>query len=330
MKNLIIKNTKPVLMGVFSKNIIRVIYITSHLASLILVFVLTSHLSLPTSAHAQQQTLKVSPVIINVTLSPGKTYTQPVAIENLSDSPLPLRTALSDFMTGGEEGGYVFAETKSNPLLSWIKLDETEFILNPKEKKELQMMITTPDAIPVGGYYGVLFFEPVAQGDQSSSTKVNAKVGVLMLANIGVPDPNAKKAEILTYETDFLHADGNISVLLRVKNTSLNFFSAKPTVHITPLLPVETTIREYPLEEKIIFPGNIRRWEEAATIQSLPPNIYKATVNISTGNGQVISAEKYLIVLPPSNILIGVFLLFLLVFIITKRKRIKNALAALK
>lgn len=281
------------------------------------------------TAYAQQQTLKVSPVIINVTLSPGKTYTQPVAIENLSDSPLPLRAALSDFMTGGEEGGYVFADSKSNPLLSWIKLNETEFILNPKEKKELQMTVTTPKSIPVGGYYGVLFFEPVTQDHQSTATHVNTKVGVLMLANIGVPDPNAKKAEILTFETDFFQPEDTMPFLLRVKNISLNFFSAKPSLHVAPLLPLGTAIEEYALEEKIIFPGNIRRWEESSTIQHLPPNMYKATVNVSTGNGQIVTAEKHFVVFPFVKGLLTITMLCLGIFLFSKRKRLGKAIKAL-
>lgn len=279
-------------------------------------------------AYAQQQTLKVSPVIMHVQLSPGKTSTQTVAIENLSDAPMPLRTALSDFMTGGEEGGYVFAETKSNPLLSWVKLNETEFILNPKEKKELQITITTPKSIPVGGYYGVLFFEPVAQSDQSSATKVNAKVGVLMLANIGIPDPNTKRAEILMFETDFFQPEDNVPFLLRVKNISLNFFSAKPSLRIAPLLLGGTRMEEYAWEEKTIFPGKIRRWEESTTIQHLPPNIYKATVSVSTGNGEIVTAEKYFVVFPFVKGVITIAALGVGIFFLSKRKRFGEAIKA--
>lgn len=303
-----------------------VFHLSTFISILFFIFHLSSFIS---PVQAQQQTLRVSPVILNITLSPGKTYTQPVAIENLSDSPLPLRAAVSDFMTGGEEGGYVFAETKSNPLLSWIRLDETEFILEPKQKKEVQMTITTPKSIPVGGYYGILFFEPVSQSNQSSITQINAKVGVLMLANIGVPDPNAKKAEILTFAIDPLQPDGPAPFLLRVKSIALNFFSAKPTLEIRPMIPIGTTIKSYPLEEKTIFPGSIRRWEESNTITQLPPNIYKATIQVSSGQGQHVWAEKYFIVFPYLQALSILLLTSIGLILFFKRKRFGKAIEAL-
>ena len=69
-------------------------------------------------AHAFEQTLRISPVIINVQLSPHKIYKNDITIENLTNAPMPLRATLNDFVTQGEEGGYVFTETMTNPLFS--------------------------------------------------------------------------------------------------------------------------------------------------------------------------------------------------------------------
>lgn len=304
----------------------RVMSFFSCLSFLLLVTFLISHFStLISPAVAQEQTLRVSPAIINVTLSPGKTHTHKVTIENRSTMPMPLRATLSDFMTGGEEGGYIFEETKDNPLLSWIQLNESEFILNPQEKKTIDMTITTPKSIPVGGYYGVLFFEPVVQGEQINVTKVNAKVGVLMLANIGVPDANAQKGEILDFSTDFFQEDGTVPFMLRVKNTSLNFFSAKPNLTIAPLLSFTGAQKHYELEEKTIFPSNIRRWTEETTVQDLQPNIYKATIAVSTGNGQTINQEQFFIVFPIAQALLAAAIIMIVLFLSIKRGRLRKA-----
>jgi hypothetical protein len=290
----------------------------------------TFHFSPFTSfAYAAPQTLRVSPVIINVSLSPGKTYSNEVTIENLTNSPLPLRATLNDFMTSSEEGGYIFENTKNNPILSWIKLSDTDFLLNPKEKKTIQMTITTPSKIPLGGYYGVLFFEPVLKNTPTNTTQVSAKIGVLMLANVGVVDPKAKKAEILTFTTGQFHEDGTLPLLLRVKNVSLNFFTAKPSLLVTPLLPFGQATQTVPLEDKIIFPGSVRRWTADAITQTLTPNTYKAVINVSSGNGQIVSRENYFVVFPlrlAIEIILGVLLLS---FIIVKRKRFKEAIKAL-
>jgi hypothetical protein len=232
-------------------------------------------------------------------------------------------------LTSGEEGGFVFEETQTNPLLSWIKLNETQFIINPKEKRTVQMIITTPRSIPLGGYYGVLFFEPIAQNPSMQSTRVSSKIGVLMLANVGVTDPNAKKAEITDFSTELVDKDGSLPTMLRVKNISLNFFTAKPILTISPLIQIGNQSKEVTFEDKIIFPGQIRRWTEQTATEDLSPNIYKAHMAVSTGNGQTIIAERYFLVFPFIKTLIAITLLSLLLFLIIKRKRLRDALRAL-
>jgi hypothetical protein len=281
------------------------------------------------SADAAGQTLRISPIIINVPLSPGKVYRHEVLIENLTDRPLPLKANLSDFQTTGEEGGYLFEETKTNPLLSWVELDNDNLILNPKEKKKILLTITTPQKIPLGGYYGMVFFEPVASGTHSETTHVISKIGLLMLANIGVPNPNAKKAEFTTFTTGLLHQDSNIPLLLRVKNVSLHFFTAKPILSISPLLTLSASQRQpIYLEEKIVFPGKIRRWEQTLNT-NLPPNIYKAHMQISTGNGEYISNDNYFVIFPWSKALLAIIIMIIILFLIKKRRRLKSALTAL-
>lgn len=276
------------------------------------------------------QVLRVSPIIINVPLSPGTTEIHEITIENLTDNPLPLRASLSDFQTTGEEGGYVFAETHTNPLLSWITLSDTDMILNPREQKTVLATIATPESIPLGGYYGMVFFEVIPQTGIIQTTQIVPKIGVLMLSNVGVPDPNAKKAEILTFTTGTFHQNNQIPLLLRVKNVSLHYFTAKPILTISPVvrLPGSTDDTHY-LEEKIVFQGNVRRWEQNIPLKDAGPNIYKASLKVSTGNGQVVTQEHYFVLLPLLETTIGALILITLLFIIRKRKRFGKAIKAL-
>lgn len=289
----------------------------------ILLIVVTAFLGMVFSpkAYAATQTLRVSPVIINVTLSPGKTFTNEVTVENLTNTPLPLRATLNDFVTGGEEGGYVFENTKTNPLLSWIKLNDNEFILSPKEKKKIKMTIKTPTTIPVGGYYGVLFFEPVVPTQVAEETQVSTKVGVLLLANLGVPDNGTKKADILTFTPQQLSQDGTVPLVLRVQNTSLNFFTAKPIITLTPVIALTQPQKPTYLEEKLIFPDKIRRWTEDQIIHDLSPNIYKVHLVVSTGNEQTVTTDRYIVVFPVMKFLLVVAIFLLLIFLTVKRKR---------
>ncbi len=284
--------------------------------------------------HAQtkqpQQILSISPIIIDVPLSPGKTYTKEITIQNMTDNPLPLQANLNDFQTTGEEGGYVFEETHTNPLLSWINISNTDLILNPKEIKKIQMTIKTPKEIPLGGYYGMLFFQPVLQDNTETITHIVPKVGVLLIASIGVPDLSAKKAEIPTFSIGFFQKNNQIPFLLRVKNVSLHFFTAKPILKITPVIRfTNTDLRPIYLEEKLLFQDKIRRWEQTITLPNNTPNIYKAHLILSTGNGEDITQDTYFVLLPGINS-IGIIILVLLFLLgIIWKKRVIRAIKIL-
>jgi hypothetical protein len=281
------------------------------------------------TASSNPQILRVSPVIIHVPLSPGKTYEHEITVENMTGKALPLRASLSDFQATGEEGGYIFQDSHTNPLLSWITLSDKNLLLNPKEKKKIIATITTPSKIPLGGYNGMLFFEVVPR-EITEATRVIPKIGVLILANVGVADPKAKKAEILNYTTGFLHETDQIPLLLRVKNISLHYFTAKPIVSISPLIKLDKN-ESQPifLEEKIVFQGNVRRWEKNLTLQDAAPNIYKAHLMLSTGNGQFITEDRYFIMLPFMKLIPLTLFILLALFLYKKRKHLLKALKAL-
>lgn len=329
-----IQNSKFKIQSWSSKFKVISLFLNFALLTIILHFALLtfnwSKATAQTPPNEAAQVLRVSPIIINVPLSPGQVYPHEVTIENLTDNPLPLHASLSDFQTTGEEGGYIFAETHNNPLLSWITLSDTELILNPKEKKTIQATITTPQSIPLGGYYGMLFFEVIPLTEVLGGTQVVPKIGVLLLANVGVPDPNAKNAEILTFTTGLFHDTTQLPLLLRVKNISLHYFTAKPILTISPLIPLLQNKEDiHYLEEKIVFQGNVRRWEEALTLKDASPNIYKASLKVSTGNGQVVTEEKYFVIFPLMKAVVGIIILAVILFIIRKRKRLGKAIRAL-
>lgn len=279
------------------------------------------------AANNTSQILRISPVIINVNLSPGKTYRYQVTLTNLTDHPIPLQATLNDFLTTGEEGGYIFEDSRTNPLLSWITLSQQEVILSAKESKKIDLTVTTPKNIPFGGYYGLLFFEPVSQGWPLQETHIVPRVGILMLANIGTSDPNAKKAQILTFDTGLLHETATIPLLLRVKNISLHFFTAKPIITVSPVIPLPVKpAGQLILQDKIMFQDKIRRWEQQITLPYTLPDIYKVHMAVSVGDGDYVSQDNYIIVFPYKETGIAAVIIIIAGFLVIKRKRLKRAL----
>lgn len=277
------------------------------------------------SAATPIQQLRVSPVIIHIPLTPLSETSYEVTVENLTAVPLPLKATFSDFDVATEDGGYVFTDTRTSPLLSWTSLDKTDVILPAKTKETLRIHLKTPQKIPLGGYYGILFFEPVLP-QSKGNTLVSARVGVLLLANIGAVDSAAHKGEILSFSSGFLHETPTIPLRVRVKNTSLNFFTAKPMLTISPLLGES---HQQALEEKIIFPGKVRRWEYPLRLEGVTYGIYHINIAVSTGGGDILREGQWIIILPwrLGGGMLFVGIIFLLFFV--KRKNIGMAASIL-
>lgn len=275
----------------------------------------------PVYAQNDTPTIKIYPVIIPLFLSPGKVQTQTITIENPSNIPLPLQANLSDFETTDEDGSYTFTD-KTNPLLSWMKVEPNQLLVNPHEKKEVTVKITPPRQIPLGGYAGMLFFEPLVRS-HTSGTTILPRIGILLLANIGGIDTNQHPLKIETLSLPFITNSGSIPFLLRTKNTSFHILTVKPLITIHSVIGNQT--KKIVLEDKIIFQGKIRRWNTLLDTQ-LSPNIYNITIAVSAGGGNMVTTEKYMIIFPYTIVLILLIISIVSILLYRYRKRIQKAI----
>lgn len=279
-------------------------------------------------AHGQNgfdpsELIRLSPVVFTPTLDPATRTEYILTVENLTEKAFPATLTFEGFDTVNEIGGYNFNNAPS--LLSrWIEFPQREILLPANSKKAVSFYLNVSSRVPLGGYYGVIFVNP-ALATSSESIVLAPKVGALMLANIGVPENQKNKIEILDFSPELLSDDGNTKYILRVQNKSLFHFTAKPILEVYPLLGEKQKVF---IEEKFIFPGKIRRWEGTFNL-SKTPNIYKATMKVSIGNGKQIYKNAYVIVFPLKSFLIISVILGSAFLIIYQHKRIYKAIRIL-
>lgn len=130
----------------------------------------------------QNMGLVVSPAVLDVNLDKGKVYTRELLVKNTSSSPTGFvvrieNLALSDFASVSEE--------EIVPP-DWINPDQQEFILNSGEVRKLSIVFSPSLKTPPGGYYGVLYIQPVADISSLARERTTSvpKVGVLLLAKV--------------------------------------------------------------------------------------------------------------------------------------------------
>jgi hypothetical protein len=276
------------------------------------------------------QVIRVSPAIVDIELLPGNLTTYSVKVDNLTAAPLPLSATVEGFDASDEEGGYVFNNSNiQSPLSAWITIDKPDMIIPAKSDETVNLTVAIPKTVSLGGYYAVLFLTPVNQSAIRTQI-VTPRIGVLLLANIGVQDPNAPataKIKILNFDfTKPVFDRENITWLLRAQNISLDFLTAKPILTLQPLIGKPVTIN---MAEKIILPGKIRRWNEIRQSSLIPFGIYKAGLLLSVGGGRQLTQNTYVIVLPVRIIGLSLLLLLLIGYFFRKRKNLKKTLKIL-
>jgi len=293
--------------------------------TLAILFFLGLALAAPVGAQqiAAKQMLRVSPVILKITLSPGKKEFYKIKVDNLLDSPLPIRATVSGFDASDEEYGIKISDSSNiSPLVNWIKIESPEAIIPAKQAWEFETEISIPDKVPIGGYYAVIFFSPVLLDKQ-----VGAKVGVVALANIGVGPQIKNQTEIVGFSFDKkLYQDSPVSTTIRIKNSSLNYFSIKPFLTIEPLFGQS---KVFELEEKTILPGKVRRWQKSYDLGGLYHGIYKAQLAISLEKGDYIYSETYFFGFPLAKAVVVMLLAGFVIYSLLFRKRLFKALKLL-
>lgn len=280
------------------------------------------------SAQAQTlQSLKISPAIISLELSPGKTFQKTITIENLLDDPLPINASVEGFDASDEDYGIKVSDNGSTtPLANWITIQDSESIIPAHTSKIYDISINIPDKVELGGYYAVIFFTPLLPQSLANQNIVNTRIGALVLANIGVSNTD-NQGSIVTLETDKkIYQTGPLHLTTRIKNTGLGFFSTKPMVTLKSIFGKPL---EFPLEEKTILPGKVRRWESTLPAANLWPLFYKIEIKSSLENGQFITAQSFFLGFPIKYSLLFLLLLFIISYLFTHRNNLHKAIKIL-
>jgi GxxExxY protein len=156
---------------------------------------------------AQQQEIKllISPEMFEWQVKRGEKFSEKMIIYNRSEVPVPIEATVTNFGAQEESGTITFFEEPAkrvgeeddisfNPR-KWIKIENPNFILDPKEMAEVKLRVEIPENAEPGGHYAVVLFEPKLPSFYFEKEAVRAipKIGVLVLFSVEVE--GVKKVE---------------------------------------------------------------------------------------------------------------------------------------
>lgn len=284
---------------------------------------------LPTADQLEMTALTIMPSIHEGVISPGKTTSQVFEIKNSSYFPLPIKCYISSFDASDETGGVAISDendAKRSPI-SWISIVEPDFILQSQTTRKVTVNFNPPSDLTPGGYYAILFAEPLLPESflDSSSLRIGGRLGSLLF--MISPGDLSEKGSIASVNLPRYIFNGN-QPELKIR------FQNEGNVHLRPSGKVTVTNRltkksqTLTVAEFTVLPGKIRQ-QIVALGGSKWPGAFSIALQLNYGRDTItVNKTMTFYYLPIIPIVVTIIMIWLIVFLLIgkTRKRIFKAI----
>ena len=217
----------------------------------------------------RDNTITIEPSRIELELKDSNQVKEFVTITNQYKTDITLSVEVQ----GIEEntGRIIPVGESDNPIISAIKLSETQITISPQSNYLLEVTATDSEGLPAGGHYGSLVFTNITDEDQDSSIRTLISAGIFLVKEQG------KIKNISAISTDFerglfqmpslakisLLNDGNVHNVprgyLRIYDSHYVYFETIINNNSEVLLPNRVFNQEIPISitGSGFFPKNI-------------------------------------------------------------------------
>ncbi|MEI7539321.1 MAG: hypothetical protein WCJ36_00935 [Candidatus Saccharibacteria bacterium] len=292
--------------------------------------------SIPVSAQAASpnvgQGLEISPALVELNASRGKTYYVNLNVLNVTTSDLTYDSAVNDFNATSETGSpHVIMGNNSMPstasVVTWVSVIP-EFTLHSRQNKAVAVQINIPANAEPGGHYGVIRFSGRAPEVTDTGVGLSASAGVLLLIRVdGVINEKASLSSFFSSrngEQNFFFENSPIDFVTRIKNEGN--IHLKPTGSIALRDMFGNVVTTIPVnnDKSNVLPASTRRFESQYK-SSWMIGRYTADLTIGYGTtGQAITNTISFWVIPYRIILSCLFILATIVFIFSRLIKVYN------
>jgi hypothetical protein len=275
----------------------------------------------PTSKTNNANSMSISPLRTDLTVSPGESKKVTVYITNLTDGTVTLQAIENDFVAGDENGTPAiildknsFAPTHS---LKRFMVPIPDVTIGPKKTVPVDVTINVPITAQAGGYFGAVRFAPA----KNDAGPVNLSSSVASLILLTVPGPTVEKLVMTNFDIRQKDSSGSnfrtpedLNVFVRFENKG-NLQQA-PFGQVA-VLKGKKVVYSHKFNQEdpkaVVLPDSARGW--TVPLKNIG-KFGKYTVNgtFGYGNGQTVQVEKTVWIVPTSYILgaVGVILALIL------------------
>lgn len=252
---------------------------------------------------SNKSALAVSPAIVEQVLTPGGTTSYKLNVSNLTNFPLPISGTVQSF-TSLED----IVDVRKRQLYDaskWFVISEPDFILQPRQIREVTVTISPPRGSEPGGHYATVYFQPLLpEGALTPSTAyLSARVG--SLAFLIMPGKLDERISVREFAAPYLDSSGPVPFTLQLENTGNVHLSPNSKLTVYDWLHKKTA--EVTLNSGVILPGTKKTytgsWEKPSGFGR-----YTATLTTKYGASKLTASTRTVTfwVLPVQNIILAI------------------------
>jgi hypothetical protein len=268
---------------------------------------------------AQEVSLSVTPPLIELTIQPGKTYTQMFTVSN-NGVPVVVVPKIIPFVPWDAKGHAELIEDQNSvdAFAGWFSFDQTPYSLRTNENHDFYVKISPPKDTEDKDYYFTFIIE--TQNDNSlgvNNTQAQARLGANILMNVSKDGNPQKKASIIEFSAPrVLDSFTGFTYKVLIGNPGGSFFKPTGKITIDQIFGSTTILNLAPLN---VLVGGTR---EVSCLQGqdlipckLPGKfligVYRANLSFTVDNsGSSIEKQVYTIAFPFS-ITLGLIMIFI-------------------
>ena len=284
--------------------------------------------------------ISISPVSEVLQLSASSVYEDVFKVSNNSDAPMDFEvySAPYAYIYSEQDEAYKLGFTKENnytQISRWVTfkdangnyVERATFTAAPKSDVEVTFRVTTPDSIPAGGQYGVLFAHTLSGTVDSSGIKTEASPGMVIYGRSSGETIVSHEISGLAISSS-LQQDGEQKTLInatsKVKNTGNVDFMATGKLVVRGIFGRvyyetpnnSTAAKRSVIPESELIVSDV--WKDTPWF-----GMFNVEWTVSTNDEPGETITKFVIIMPVALIIIMLLLLTIVIIwiIIVVRKR---------
>ena len=274
--------------------------------------------------------ISISPVSKILQIDRASTYEDTIKISNNGNAPMEFEVYAAPYTYVYSEENDTYSlgfnkETTYTQLSRWITFknasgaysDKATFTADPNSSVEVSYKITTPDSIPAGGQYAVIFAHTITASTNTTGIKTEASPGMVIYGRAsGETNLSSEISDLNISQT--MTVDNSEKTIIngsgKVKNTGNVDFMASGVLKVTGIFgnvyyetPASSTRARVSIIPESELPVS-DSWDETPFF-----GLFNVEWTVKANGNTTETITKFIVIMPPVIIITAILLLTIII-----------------